>query len=592
MRCVIASLLLAAGTLLSGCTDRDADRALAVYRHQLDEAPRTLDPAHAATVYSNFIVVNAYDTLYSYRYLARPYELEPNLAAAMPEVGDDGLTYTIPLRKGVRFVDDPAFQDGMGREVTAHDVVYSLKRHFDPATRSRGRWLWQGRIQGLDEWHEAGADYDRPVEGLSAPDDYTLRVRLTNPYPQFVHTLAMGFAAVVPREAVEHHGSELAVRPVGSGPFRVTRFDSTMAVLEPKEDWRWQPVDVHGEGFSEYRHAELGLERIDGRTPPFVDRVEVHFVGDSAARWNAFAKGDELQFITLSDEQAGRVLSDTDPVTLSEEFAGRYRMRDYLESGFVYTGFNLDHEAIGNHDDPEREARNRALRCAIRKAFDWNARNEQFHFGLAEVFPGVIPPSLPEYDPDLDHDSVSADPKGARRLLAEHGWSEDNLPVLEYGYPGTVKERQIFEQFRGFLQDIGYPRDRIRARPFATFGDYSSALRRGEVMTFFLSWALDYPDAQNTLQLFYGPHGSPGANSTNYDNPDFNRLYERAATLQPSKERTGLYRRMNRMVIDDCVVISGLSRRRVMLWHDDVIAYPDNQMVGGFFLPYVALDDG
>lgn len=584
--------MLCAASLLSGCSDREKDAAREVYRHQLEEAPSTLDPAHAATVYANFLVVNAYDTLYEYKYLARPHELKPNLAAAMPEVSNDGLTYTIPIRKGVRFIDDPAFAGGEGREVTAHDVIYSLKRHFDPAVRSQGRWLWQERIAGLDEWHEAGADYDEPVAGLSAPDDYTLRIELMRPYPQLVHTLAMGFAAVVPREAVEHHGGELALRPVGSGPFRVTRFDSTMAVLEPREDWRWQPVALEREGFRPELHGGYGLDAIEGRAPPFVDRIEVHFVSESAARWNAFAKEDELQFVTVPNEQVGRLLADQDPITLKPEFTGRYHVRDYLEAGFVYTGFNMDKPEIGYHEDPEREARNRALRCAIRKAFDWDARNEQFFFGLGRVFAGVIPPLLAEYDPALPGDSSTRDVEGAKRLLEEHGWSRDELPVLEYGYAASVKERQAFEQFRGFLEDIGYPRDKIRGRPFATFGDFSRALRQSEIMVFFLHWALDYPDAQNTLQLFYGPHGSPGSNNANYDSPEYNRLYERAAAMAPSPERTELYRRMNRMLIDDCVVISGLSRQRVMLWHDDVIAYPDNHMVGGFFLKFVDLVDG
>ena len=100
-----------------------------------------------------------YDTLYEYRYLKVPYELKPSLAAAMPEVSKDRLTYTIRLKKGVRFIDDACFKGGKGREVVAEDFVYSIKRHFDPAMRAQGSWLWQGRIVGLDEWKENGADY-------------------------------------------------------------------------------------------------------------------------------------------------------------------------------------------------------------------------------------------------------------------------------------------------------------------------------------------------------------------------------------------------------------------------------------------------
>ena len=128
----------------------------------MDQAPTSLDPTQAANVYANHVVVNAYDTLYAYKYLARPYQLKPNLAADFPTVSADGLTYTIRIKQGVRFIDDPCFPDGRGRELVAEDLVYSIKRQFDPKNQPQGAWLWQGRIAGLDEWKAAGADYDQP----------------------------------------------------------------------------------------------------------------------------------------------------------------------------------------------------------------------------------------------------------------------------------------------------------------------------------------------------------------------------------------------------------------------------------------------
>jgi ABC-type oligopeptide transport system substrate-binding subunit len=102
-------------------------------------------------------------------------------------------------------------------------------------------------------------------------------------------------------------------------------------------------------------------------------------------------------------------------------------------------------------------------------------------------------------------------------------------------------------------------------------------------------WGLDYPDAENTLQLFYGPNASPGSNDANYRNPEYDALYEQTSVMLPSPERTALYRRMNQMVIDDCVAITGQSRTRIYLWHRNVIAVPDREIVGGFWLKYVDL---
>jgi len=44
---------------------------------------------------------------------------------------------------------------------------------------------------------------------------------------------------------------------------------------------------------------------------------------------------------------------------------------------------------------------------------------------------------------------------------------------------------------------------------------------------------------------------------------------------------------MNRILIDDCIAMTGLSRTRIYLWHKDVIAMPDREIVGGFFLKFV-----
>ena len=78
------------------------------------------------------------------KYLARPYLLKPNLAVDFPTISPDGLTYTFRLKKGVRYVDDPCFAGGRGREVVAEDFIYSIKRQFDPAEPAPGRLALAG----------------------------------------------------------------------------------------------------------------------------------------------------------------------------------------------------------------------------------------------------------------------------------------------------------------------------------------------------------------------------------------------------------------------------------------------------------------
>ena len=500
---------------------------------------------------------------------------------------DDGLTYTITLKPGVRFIDDEAFPDGKGREVTAHDVVYSLKRHFDPARVSQGRWLWDRKIEGLNQWMDAGADYDAAVPGLLAVDDHTVRVRLVKPFPQFMNTLAQGFAAIVPHEAVTAYGEGLGTRAVGSGPWKLERYTREQVRLVRNPDFRKEPLDLAYEGYDAALHGHLGIAHLDGKPSPFVDELWIDFIQESAARWASFTSGREIQMSGLPVEQTDIVLASKDPVALKPEYAQRYHLDTGPEAGLVFTVFNMADPDIGNVPDPQRNAMNRALRCAMRDAFDWQQRNDRFYSGLGEVFPGVIPPLLAEFDATLSRDSVTHNPERARARLAEAGWTAENLPTLDYGLVASVLGREMAEEFRGYMAAVGIPPEKINIKSYATFGDYNRALRTSELPIMGYGWGLDYPDAENVLQLFYGPNAAPGSNAANYRNPAYDALYEQSSVMLPSAARSEIYRQMNQMLIDDCVGILSLSRRRIALWHRDVLGLPDRQILGGFWLRFV-----
>jgi len=575
--------------LLAACS-ADPQQPERVYRHALDGVPSSLDPAHAADVYAGTLVLNLFDTLYRYRYLARPLELAPNLAADFPEISEDGLVVTIRLREA-RFADDAAFPDGRGRLLTAQDVVYSLRRHFDPATRSQGAWLWRDRIVGLDDWGRDGADPAQPIAGLLALDEHTLRIELTRPFPQLVNTLALPLSAVVPVEAVGYYGREFSVRPVGSGPFRLLSLDETRAILEPNANFDRGPLDLVAEGFDPERHGAFGLEALDGRTYPFLDRLEIHFITEPATRWNSFISGREVDNVMLPADQAARVLVSTNPPRLQPRFEGDFHVSASREAGFVFYGFNMANPDIGHHPDPERAGRNRALRCAIRDAFDWEARNQVFYQGLGEVFPGVIPPFLAEFDEALDRRSIQHEPAAARARLETHGWTEQSLPALVYGLESSIDRRQMFEQFRAMLGRIGYSPERLRSAVFPSFGEYSRAIRDGQIDVFLMGWTMAYPDAQYSLQLFYGPNVSPGANMFSFLDPEFDEVFRQTAVMSPGPARTALYRELNQRVIDECVVIGSLSRLRIHLWHPRILMLPDRETVGGFFLRFVGVQE-
>ena len=224
------------------------------------------------------------------------------------------------------------------------------------------------------------------VPGLRALDEHTVQIQLISPFPQLTHTLAQGFSAIVPREAVQHYGREFPIHPVGSGPYRLQSFNSSSAVLQRNAGFRQQPFSLEEEGYDPETQSYLGLEHLDGKVPPFTDRIEVEFIAEDAARWNAFIAG-ETDFIKVPVTEFDQVLSARDPPVLNAEMAEQFQLAANLESGFVHTDFNMDDRRIGYHPNPDQDARNRALRCAIIKAFDWQKRNDVFYYGSVKFFP-------------------------------------------------------------------------------------------------------------------------------------------------------------------------------------------------------------
>ena len=98
--------------------------------------------------------------------------------------------------------------------------------------------------------------------------------------------------------------------------------------------------------------------------------------------------------------------------------------------------------------------------------------------------------------------------------------------------------------------------------------DRSEKLRSKTAPAFGLAWGSDYPDAENNLQLFYGPFKSPLSNNFNYDRPQYNKLYEEIRVMQPSPERTAKYEKMRDMIIEDVPIIGSMARTRFYLIRD------------------------
>jgi ABC-type transport system substrate-binding protein len=526
--------------------------------------PGSLDPVRGSTTYDNMAVSLVYDTLLQYAYLVRPLELEPCLLAKMPEVSEDGLTYTFELRDDVSFHDDPCFPGGKGRKLVTADVFYSWKRMADEDNAPKSWWLFADTIAGFDEYRAqqnaaATFDYGAPVEGLQEIDERRFRVVLREPVVRFLYVLAMFQTAVVPREAVEKYGTRFSRHPVGTGPFTMDEDDwvtSKSMVFHRNPDYRaelypsrWTPED-----------EALGLHHAAGERLPFADRIELSMFLQDQPMWLEF-EDEKLDYVQIPAENYEQSVHKRRG-TLKKEYAERgirYVPLPLLD--FIFRGFNMEDELVGGYTEEKR-----LLRAAISLAIDLEELNQTFYNGVNVVYDGMIPPGLdghpangvganPYRGPDLER---------AKELLAKAGYPNgEGLPVIDYYTSLGGNSQEQTELLQRQLGKIG-----VRINPrLLEFAQLIEAVNTKKAPLFSFAWSSDYPDGENNLALFYGPNESPGSNHFNYENAAYDAMYEKIRTMPPSAERTALYEKMRDMVLADVPYVGSMGRTRHYLIH-------------------------
>ncbi|WP_092280936.1 MULTISPECIES: ABC transporter substrate-binding protein [unclassified Duganella] len=467
----------------------------------LSTGETALDPAVASDIASLSLLENLFDPLLRYDYTARPVKLIPNTLAAMPEITDNGKTYTFRLRQDVYFTPDAAFKEAK-RQVTAADYVYSFKRLYDPTLKSPWLYLFDG------------------VAGIEAVEPFTLRIRLKAPDPNFLFYLAIPATGVVAREVVEAYGAQVGNHPVGTGPFKIgTWKHSDQIILLANRDFR--PTEFNGKRL------------------PLLDRIDIKIVEEYQSRVLGFLNG-EFDFLEQLPESMKEMVL-TDDAKLKPELARKgIVLAPFPVLQTYYMWMNMDDPVIGGYGK-EKVALRRAIALGYNR--DEDIRTMKKGLALPAITP--LPPNVLGYDANY-RSPVAYDPALANALLDRYNYrkGEDGFRTQPDGKPLTLV-------MHSESSTVGRLRDELWRKNLSAIGlkvvfksdkktEIIKASRLGSVMMFETNWVADFPDGDNFYQLLYGPNAGR-ANYARFNLPAYNQRYEQARLMGESPKRTLLY---------------------------------------------------
>lgn len=295
------------------------------------------------------------------------------LLAERVEESEDGLTYTFPLRKDVKFHN--------GESLTAEDVIWSWKHYMDPDVGWRCRSEFAGKN-------------GTKVSDVSAPDPMTVKFVLEKPNPMFLSTLARqdcGMTGILNRASVNADGSWN--KPVGTGPFELGAW-SKGSYVELK-------------AFKDYASLEGKADGYVGNKKPLVDSVKFLIVPDASAAKAALVRGD----------------LDLIPDITSSDYV-ELKKNPKLHISHSYT--SRRNTILMQTADP---VMNQKMRQAIASAIDIKSLVEMVTDGLGKPNNSVIPTGTPSYT-SVQQTGWKYDLNEAKKLLQESGYKGQPVSLI------------------------------------------------------------------------------------------------------------------------------------------------------------------
>ncbi|WP_327212487.1 ABC transporter substrate-binding protein (plasmid) [Rhizobium beringeri] len=467
----------------------------------------TLDPAIGYDWVNWSMIKSLYSRLMDYA-PGTPNPV-PSLAESFT-VSPDGLTYTFKLHKGVKFSN--------GREVVASDVKYSIERAVNPKTQGPGAGFF-GAIKGFEE--ETGGK-TTTLSGIETPDDSTVIFNLSRPDATFLHVLAINFASVVPKEAVEAAAGDFGKKPVGSGTFILKDWTiGQQLVFERNKDYF-----VKGVPYIDSFKVEVGQEPLVALLR--LQKGEVDIAGDGIP---------PAKFLEIKNSADGAQM--------------------IVDGEQLHTGYITLNTKVKPFDNVKVR---QALNMAINKD-----RITRILNGRATPANQPLPPLMPGYDKAFT--GYAYDVAKAKALLAEAGYP-DGFETVLYS-TNTDPQPRIAQAIQQDLAAIGV---KAEVRALAQANVISAGGTEGEAPMIWsggMAWIADFPDPSN----FYGPIlGCAGAvpggwNWSWYCNADLDKRAVAADSMSdPAKaaERTAAWGKIFTDIMADAPWVPVINERRVV----------------------------
>ncbi len=523
-----------------------------VLRVLFESAETGFDPGRTSDLYSTRVQTHIFEPLLGFDPIAMPVKLVPLTAEAMPEPSADFRTWTVRLKRGILFADDPAFK-GQPRELVAADYVFSFKRIYDPALKSPSYSpLNDEGIVGLDAVRQralaakAPFDYRAEVEGLRALDRYTIQFKLVAPRPRFTTTLANQHYAALAHEVVQAYGDDIMAHPVGTGPYRLKLWRRTSRIVLDKNP-TFREMRYAGEPAPGDAEGQAWAKRFNGRRLPLNDGVEIAIVEESQPRWLSFLNGDadfarvppELSIIAAPNGKIAPNLA-RQGITLQR----------YINPDVALSYFNMEDPVVGGYT-PEQVA----LRRAVSLSYDIDKEIRIIRRGQAIPAQAPMVPGTYGYDPALRTENSEHDVGRANALLDIYGYVDrngDGWRERPDGSPLVITMRsqpeQIYRQYNeNWLSSFNAIGVRIQFET-TQFAESLKAARAGKLQMWFLGRTASDPDSQSGLEGMYGP-SSGQSNLARFKSPEFDAIYRRMLDLPDGPERLSLFWKASEILV-------------------------------------------